>query len=87
MEELWQARQFLNAEIFRRFPSTTMLRRWRISRDLGEFRVCQDFACGSLSSHRGYSEPRVAEVEETPAEGPPWQAVAAQEVAPRVGRE
>lgn len=87
MEELWQARQFLNAGTFRRVPSTTMFRRRRISRDLGELSVCQDLAWGSLSSHRGYSEPRVAEVEETPAEGPAWQAVAAQDVAPRVGRE
>jgi hypothetical protein len=85
VEELWQARQFLNAGVFRRIPSTTMFSRRRISRDLGEFSVCQDLACGSLSSHRGYSEPRMAEVEETPAAGPPWQAVAAQEDAPRVG--
>lgn len=44
VEELWQARQFLNAGTFRRIPSTTMFRRRRISRDLGELSVCQDFA-------------------------------------------
>lgn len=60
-----------------------MLSRSRISRDLGELRVCQDFACGSLSIHREYSEPRGAVVDEIPGEGPPWQAVAAQEGAPR----
>ena len=57
-------------------------KRSRISTERSELRVLQDRACGSLSIHKGYSEPLKAWIEETPAAGPPWHADAEQEGAP-----